>query len=364
MRFQMRVTRVWQIAMLILLIVSAVQVSWWIVDQTRRSEALRQRITQLYSKDARAAIELHRLGVDAVAIERLFPHLDMDSSDEIVVSRKALEDLRQQRARWLSQYGWEGGFFLVVLVVSMAAVWRALYLESVLRRRQQNFIAAVSHELKSPLASLQLSAETLSFRDLPRDQVLKLANRLRADAGRMEDMISKILDTSQLDQGRIVLHPEPLEIGAAVDHVLEGLEHRITEVGARVQVDIAPNLEIRADPVGVRTVLRNLLDNALTAVHAKEQGTLRIRAVRDERYVHLRVEDDGVGFRPEESDLLFEKFYRPGNELRRKGSGQGLGLYIARRFVELEKGRLKAHSDGIDQGAVFEVSWPAVRDQT
>ncbi|MCH7666254.1 MAG: HAMP domain-containing histidine kinase [Acidobacteria bacterium] len=356
-------TRVWQVVILILLAISAVQVSWWMVDQTRRSEALRQRITQLYSEDARAAIELHRRGVDAVAIERIFPHLEMNSSGELVVSRKALEDLRQQRVRWLSQYGWEGGFFLAVLVISMAAVWRALYQESVLRRRQQNFIAAVSHELKSPLASLQLSAETLSFRDLPRDQILKLAHRLRADAGRMEDMISKILDTSQLDQGWIVLHPEPLEIGAMVDHVLEELEHRITEVGARVHVDIAPDLAIRADPVGVRTVLSNLLDNALKAVRGKDQGTLRIRAVRDKRYVHLRVEDDGVGFRPEESVLLFEKFYRPGNEMRREGSGQGLGLYIARRFVELEKGRLKAHSDGINQGAVFEVSWPAVRDQ-
>ena len=205
MRFSINGTRAFQISLLLLLIISAAQVSWWIVDQARRTEALRARLTELYTGDASAAEELHRLGADDARLKRLFPHLAVDTSGKIVVSPEALKSLRLQRIRWLNQYGWEGGFFLVVLVVSMVAVWRALQQDKALRRRQQNFVATVSHEFKSPLASLRLSAETLSLRELTHDRILKVTDRMTADVERMEDMVSKILDTSHLEQGRITL---------------------------------------------------------------------------------------------------------------------------------------------------------------
>ncbi len=84
---------------------------------------------------------------------------------------------------------------------------------------------------------------------------------------------------------------------------------------------------------------------------------MRVTAAVDDGQVRLTVADDGGGFPPEEARLLFEKFYRPGDEMRRKGTGQGLGLYIVRRFMELEKGRIRAHSDGPGTGATFEVWW-------
>ena len=87
---------------------------------------------------------------------------------------------------------------------------------------------------------------------------------------------------------------------------------------------------------------------------------MTIRARPTLSSVLLTVEDDGGGFRPEESDLLFDKFYRPGDAMHRSGTGQGLGLYIVRRLIELGKGKVRAHSDGIGRGARFEVSWPSV----
>ena len=364
MRFSINGTRAFQISLLLLLIISAAQVSWWIVDQARRTEALRARLTELYTGDARAAEELHRLGADEARLKRLFPHLEVDTSGKIVVSPEALESLRLQRVRWLNQYGWEGGFFLVVLVVSMVAVWRALHQDKALRRRQQNFVATVSHEFKSPLASLRLSAETLSLRELPHDRILKVTDRMTADVERMEDMVSKILDSSHLEQGRITLYPEPIGLSTAVERVVEELENHITSTGVDIHVDIPPDLEIHADPVGVRTVLRNLLDNALKAVAVKGQGNVWVRAARDQQFVHLRLEDDGIGFHPKDSRHLFEKFYRPGSELRRPRSGQGLGLYIVRRFIELEKGRVSADSKGVGKGAVFEIWWPLAEEGT
>lgn len=362
MRLPFLRTRFFQVSMLILLIASAVQVFWWILDQARKAEDLRQRLTQLYNQDASAARQLYALGAEPSQIHQLYPHLDIDSDGQITVDASVLEELSEDRSRWLNQYGWEGAFFLVVLAISMAAVWRALREEVNLRRRQQNFVAAVSHELKSPLASMQLTVETLSLREPPREKTRELLQRVAEDIERMMDMINKILDSSKLDQHGLKLRPEPIELLGAVQQCLGQMSHLRDRAGAKVETEVGPDLMLFADPIGVATVLRNLLDNAFHAVTDKGGGSVWIGAKSVNGFVHLVVRDDGVGFDPSESSQLFEKFYRPGNELRRKSSGQGLGLYIVRRFVELEKGRVRALSEGFGKGATFEVWWPEARE--
>jgi signal transduction histidine kinase len=240
-------------------------------------------------------------------------------------------------------------------------VWRALREEARLRQRQQNFVAAVSHELKSPLASLQLSVETLSLREPPLERVRELAGRMAADIARMTDMITKILDAARLEQRRIDLKPERVALLPALRRALDELESRRHKSSARVEIDVDEDLEVFADPAGVGTVLRNLLDNAFRSLPAGG-GEVRVRAEPAERFVRLTVEDDGGGFPPDESSLLFDKFYRSGDEMRRKGAGQGLGLYIVRQFLDLENGRILAHSDGLGKGATFEVWWPSARE--
>ena len=361
MRGRLLTTRALQIGILVLLVVSAAQVFWWILDQSRRTRALEERLTSLYADDVRAAVELRRLGTDRATLENLFPHLTLDPEGTVVVRPEVLESLSRDRAQWLNQYGWEGAFFLVVLAVSMAVVWRALRQESLLRRRHQNFMAAVSHELKSPLASLQLSVETLSLRELPRPRVEELTERMAGDLDRMQDMITKILDTSRLEERDIDLRPEPLELEVVARSVTRELEGRAGRAGVRFALDVDPGTTIQADPVAVETVVRNLLDNSLKAVEANGGGTVRLSAAPGGEMVRLEVTDDGVGFDPEEAERLFDKFYRPGDEMRRGGRGQGLGLYIVERLVELHGGRVEASSLGTGRGATFRVWWPAAR---
>ncbi len=244
----------------------------------------------------------------------------------------------------------------------MAVVWRALHQESLLRRRHQNFMAAVSHELKSPLASLQLSVETLNLRELPRDRIQELTERMAADLDRMQDMITKILDTSRLEEHEIDLRPEAIELDVVARSVTRELEDRAAQAGARFELDIDPKTAIEADPAAVATVLRNLLDNSLKATEANGGGTVRLSAAAERELVRLRVADDGIGFAPEEAERLFDKFYRPGDEMRRGGRGQGLGLYIVRRLVELEGGHVEASSPGAGRGATFDIWWRAGRE--
>ncbi len=187
---------------------------------------------------------------------------------------------------------------------------------------------------------------------------------MTADVDRTEDMVGKILEASRFDQRRIHLHPERLTLLPILDHVLNELESQRLRSSVEVQVEVESELEVWADSSGVHSVLRNLIDNAIRSVGAKGTGRILISAKVDGELVHLSVEDDGIGFQPDESKLLFEKFYRPGDELRRLGGGQGLGLYIVRRYLELGRGRFNASSDGPGAGATFEVWWPTAGQET
>lgn len=374
-----------QVAFLAIAIFSIAQVVWWIIDQGRYSRQQLEYRMALYEEEADGARSMLATGVEPAEVERVFPDVDVRSGANgwtVVVHPETVEKLREEREAHLNQYRWEGAFFLVVLLAAIAIVWRALGRDYELRRWQENFIAAVSHELKSPLASLQLAAETLALRDLSPERHSRVVGRILADAKRLGVTVSNVLDTHRLDRGETLHRPETLDLAAAVRQAVDDVEFRAAEVGVGFDVSIPAGTRVRADPPAVRSVLRNLLDNALKA-HTVRQDTERqevepengdgdgleerwsaegttIRVVGrvGENTVSLDVQDEGIGFPPDEAERLFAKFYRLGNELRRTATGSGLGLHLARGLVELDGGTLRAHSEGRGRGATFTVVWP------
>ena len=105
--------------------------------------------------------------------------------------------------------------------------------------------------------------------------------------------------------------------------------------------------------------MRNLLDNALKSCIAAKSSTIKVRGARDASGITLAVSDDGLGFPPEDAEMIFEKFHRLGDELRRATPGTGLGLYIVKRLVELSGGNVRAESAGPGRGATVSMRWPA-----
>jgi signal transduction histidine kinase len=356
-------TRALQIGILFLLVVSAAQVLWWYIDQELYGAAVRERTLALFESDRVAAQHALDLGEPAAMIAEDYPHLRVVGG-RVEVAPGEREAIEREHERRINRYRWEGGFFLAVLGICMVVLWHALREEGRMRRRQQNFIAAVSHELKSPLASLQLGAETLHLRDLPPERSRAVVERMLGDLRRMGDLVSKILDATRLDHGHIRLRRESVRVARIVDSVLEGFVVAAEQAGVRLESRVPDDVEVLADPLATTTVVRNLVENAVKATAAAGGGSVELRAERTDGHVRLEVRDDGHGFRREESGRLFEKFYRPGDELRRKSPGSGLGLFIVRGFMQLEQGRVDAHSDGPGKGAVFAVSWPVARDAT
>jgi signal transduction histidine kinase len=253
---------------------------------------------------------------------------------------------------------WEGGFFLVVLIGGMAVLTRTLRHDAELRRRQQNFLAAVSHEFKSPLASIQLAAETLVLRSRD-DDVKRLGKRILEDGERLLRMVDNLLDTTRLEEGRQRLTPQLTSLQPLTAAAVAAIADRAQASGVTVTPAVPEDLALQVDPIVIETGLRNLLDNALKSCVAAKSRSIRVEGARDESGVTLRVTDDGLGFPPEDAAMIFEKFHRLGDELRRATPGTGLGLYIVKRLVELSGGAVHAESKGLGSGATVSMSWPA-----
>jgi signal transduction histidine kinase len=358
----MKTTRVFQITALLLLIVSVIQVGWWVYDQHDYSTQKLRDARTAYAREVATAQALLAAGAPAPRVHELLPDV------AIMGGRAARADavdaaLVEERYRRINQYAWESGFFLLALALCVGVIWRALHAETKVVQEQDSFLALVSHQFKTPLASLQLSLETMAKRPLSAEQSRTLIERMLADLTRMESMVSRILDSVRLERGRVDLKSEPVELAAAVGRVVTQFEERARHERIALTADVPRGLTVLADPLAVDVVVRNLLENALAAVAAVSGGSVTFAARATDGEVELSVRDSGVGFRAEESGRLFKKFSRlhPGG-----GSsyyGTGLGLFIVRRLMQLTGGRVSAHSVGVGQGALFVLSWPAAPRQ-
>ncbi|MFG0320331.1 MAG: sensor histidine kinase [Planctomycetota bacterium JB042] len=351
-------SRGFRIVFIVLLVVCAAQIAYWVWDEVRYTTATRDRRAEVLVTEAMAATALREwLPADRVA--PLFPRISVPETGWVSVRPEVLAALNEEARRRVNRFLWEGGFFLVVLCAGMVILNRALRQEARLRRQEENFLASVSHELKSPLASIRLSAETLADGAPDPERRGRLAGRLLDDVQRLETMVSNLLDAGRVEERGASRAREPVALSDAVRGVLAELAPQLEARGATVRTELDERASIVADPEGVRAVVRNLLDNARKAIARTPDGSIDVRVASESGRVSLVVRDDGVGFSPEEGRRLFEKFYRPGDELRRSGSGSGLGLYLVRRHVEREGGSVRAASDGDGEGAEFRVEWPA-----
>lgn len=350
-------TKALQIGFLALLVISTAQVLWWVADHATYTREVRDRMALLYDSDAQVVTRFLGEPPSAGELETLLPHLSVQSGIARV-RVDAVDALDLEESSRINRYLWEGGFFLVVLLGGMLVLTRTIRDDAELRRRQQNFLAAVSHEFKSPLASMRLAAETLMMRAGEPD-TRKLGERILEDGDRLLRMVDNLLDTTRLEEGRHELETEPISVRAMVEAGITELEGRAKANGIEVGHEVPGDLTLLADRAAFESVLRNVLDNAVKACVAGEGHRVNVSARALDGRVELSVSDDGIGFPADDASTIFEKFYRSGEEIRRTTPGSGLGLYIVRKLVELSKGKIHAHSEGPGKGATITVTWPA-----
>jgi len=326
-------SRFLQFGFIALLFLCVLQAAYWISDNVRLTHAIED-VREIASSGAAGA-----------------------ASNEARLATIDAELTRLSEGR-TNRYLWEGAFFLAVLIGGMAVLTRTLRHDAELRRRQQNFLAAVSHEFKSPLASMQLAAETLVLRSGDADSV-RLGQRILEDCERLLRMVDNLLDTTRIEEGRHRIKAEHTALAPQVAAVVDTFRDRASRHSIGIEQRVPAELALSIDRAALDTMLRNLVDNALKACIAGNGHRIEVGAERVDHSIRLTVRDDGLGFPPEESHLMFEKFHRLGDEETRRTPGTGLGLYIVRRLAELSGAEVTAASHGPGHGATLTLSLPA-----
>ena len=267
--------------------------------------------------------------------------------------------LLAEEQRRIAQYAWEGSFFLIALAACIAVIARALRAEARVIEEQESFLALVSHQFKTPLASLQLSLETMAMRPLSPEHLRALIERMLADLARMESMVTQILESMRLDRGRIDLRSEPVELGGAVARVIAGFEERAAKDRITVSADIERGLQVLADPLALDVVLRNVLENALAAVAPVGGGNVDFPRPRSGRRSRARGARQRRRFQPGGRRTPLPEIHPPAPRRRRQPLRHGARALHRPRLMQLAGGRVSAQSAGAGQGATFVLTWPA-----
>ena len=225
-------------------------------------------------------------------------------------------------------------------------------------RHKSEFLANMSHELRTPLNAVIGFSEVLIQRmfgelNAKQDEYLK---DIYASGQHLLSLINDILDLSKIEAGRMELAPAPFHLPSALENAVALVRERAARHGIALQLDIDTTLgQIVADERKVKQVLLNLLSNAVK--FTPEEGRISLKASRTDGAVEIAVADTGIGIAPEDQAAIFEEFRQVGSDETRKQEGTGLGLTLAKKFVELHGGRIWVESER-GEGSTFTFTLP------
>lgn len=256
-------------------------------------------------------------------------------------------------ARKTKQYIGEGLTFLFLFLWGAIYVYRSLLKQLRYSNQQQNFMMAVTHELKTPIAIAQLNIETLLKRELDSSQQKMLIENTLKETHRLDTLCNNILLASQLDLGNYKSNMQEVNFSEIVQKSIHSFQERFTH-RSLISI-ISPALYIQAEPLLIQLLLNNLLDNANK--YSPIKSTITVVLERGPHQIALMVKDEGDGIPADERNKIFEKFYRIGDESTRTTKGTGLGLYLCKKISEFHHATITVNSNE-PSGSIFTLNFP------
>ena len=260
------------------------------------------------------------------------------------------EAILNEQDRKTAGYIGEGSTFLLLILLGAIFVYREVRRQIRLQLQQQNFMMAVTHELKTPIAVTKLNLETLQKHKLDETRQQKMIQAALQETNRLDTLANNILVASQLEVGGYVQAKEPLDLSALVGHSVHDYRLRFPE--RRWEDHVEPGINVVGDVMLLQMLVNNLVENAIK--YSPREGLITITLNKKGRHTLLSVTDEGQGIPDEEKKKIFVKFYRAGQEVTRKTKGTGLGLYLCRKIAEDHKAVLKV-TDNSPVGSIFTV---------
>ncbi len=250
------------------------------------------------------------------------------------------------------------GIVSFVVIVTVLVTFSVLLVREIRTGlRQTSFIDSVTHELKSPLASIKLCLQTMERPDLAPAQRRSLEQVMGADVDRLSLFIDDVLETSRLTYGRAPMRVADVPLAVVARDCAARIAERYHAAADAIRVDVPEDLFVRTDPTALEIIVKNLLDNALK-YSDRPEGVVIDATLAGRGRVAIEVRDQGVGIPPEALKRVFDRFYRVSDEATRSRRGTGLGLYVVRTLVRNLGGRVEARSAGRGAGATLRVELP------
>jgi signal transduction histidine kinase len=247
----------------------------------------------------------------------------------------------------------EGAVFLMILSVGFFLTYRSLRKEVQVSTQQKNFLLAITHELKTPIASLKLYIQTLIKRELEEEKQKDILMRCVKDADRLNGLVENILLATKIDDDGFPLLKSDLNLSEMMESIaLELLENSGRNVS--VEFFVQPDVIFHGDKDAFTSIITNLVSNALK--YSPDNTSICVTLVQKEGETALSISDEGGGVAREETEKIFEKFFRSGNEETRKQKGTGLGLYIVKKMVNQHQGLIQVKKNK-PKGSIFVASF-------
>ena len=259
-------------------------------------------------------------------------------------------DILREKQRKTAQYIGEGLTFLAIILIGAAYVYRATRRQIKLAQQQQNFMMAVTHELKTPIAVAQLNLETLQKRKLDPTIQEKLVNNTLQETNRLNTLCNNILFTSQLESGYYHASPQKVNFSDLVQNAVKDATARFA--GRTIVADITQNVNIMGEPLLLQMLMNNLIENALK--YSPKQAWVIVQLKQQNQHAVVAVIDEGIGISAEEKKKIFRKFYRTGDENVRSTKGTGLGLYLCKKIAQQHHATIQV-LDNLPNGSIFKV---------
>jgi signal transduction histidine kinase len=245
---------------------------------------------------------------------------------------------------------------LVAIATAMALIFGKLSNQLRITSMYDNFIANITHELKSPLASIQLSLETLEARDMPEEQRKEFIRLMMEDSSRLNNLITSILEVAMLEEKRTVYELREYDADGLIRGILEDAIHQYKLGDTNAVVSGSLTKKCRADVRALKIAFNNLIDNAVKF----SVGPADVNVVLSETNKHVIVDvaDRGIGIAGKDLKQVFKKFQRVYSADSPNVKGTGLGLFWVREILRHHRGRVTAMSEGRGTGATFRVELP------
>jgi two-component system, OmpR family, sensor histidine kinase CiaH len=259
-----------------------------------------------------------------------------------------LNKIVQFEKRKKAQYIGEGITFFLLIAAGAGVVFKMVRQQLKQSQQQQNFMMALTHELKTPIAVAKLNLETLQKRKLEEPQQQRLIQTTLQEANRLNTLCNNMLLSSQIEASGFRISSEEINFAALVYECVQDFTIRFPQ--RNITAAIPEEIFTHGDHLLLQMAVNNLIDNAIK--YSAKDTLINITLLDNKNSVVLQVKDEGKGITTEEKKKLFTKFYRTGNTATKAAKGTGLGLYLTKKIAEEHNGNISM-TDNIPSGCIF-----------